>query len=77
MSLEDSVFDLLDAHVKRCVEESVPEPETVLARTYRQFGNALKQRVGTSSGFTGLSAYSDEVVHEFRACRPPVGAKRR
>jgi predicted dehydrogenase len=22
-------------------------------------------------------AYSDEVVHEFRACRPPVGAKRR
>jgi len=57
MSLEDSVFDLLDAHVKRCVEESVPEPETVLARTYRQFGNALKQRVGTSSGFTGLSEY--------------------
>jgi hypothetical protein len=22
-------------------------------------------------------AYSDEIVHEFRACRPPVGAKRR
>jgi len=22
-------------------------------------------------------AYSDEVVHEFRPCRPPVGAKRR
>ena len=22
-------------------------------------------------------AYSDEVVHEFRSCRPPVGAKRR
>jgi uncharacterized membrane protein len=24
-----------------------------------------------------LTAYSDEIVHEFRACRPPVGAKRR
>jgi transposase len=24
-----------------------------------------------------LNAYSDEIVHEFRACRPPVGAKRR
>jgi hypothetical protein len=57
MSLEDSVFDLLDAHIKRCVEEGVPEPETVLAHTYGQFGKVLKQRVGTSSGFTGLSEY--------------------
>ena len=25
----------------------------------------------------GVIAYSDEIVHEFRPCRPPVGAKRR
>ena len=24
-----------------------------------------------------MSAHSDEIVHEFRSCRPPVGAKRR
>ena len=26
---------------------------------------------------TDPDAYTDEIVHEFRACRPPVGAKRR
>jgi len=32
---------------------------------------------GTASRETEQLAYSDEVVHEFRSCRPPVGAKRR
>jgi parallel beta-helix repeat protein len=31
----------------------------------------------TPCPYLDLPAYSDEIVHEFRACRPPVGAKRR
>jgi len=32
-----------------------------------------------TAGFANkvVDAYSDEIVHEFRSCRPPVGAKRR
>jgi ribosome assembly protein YihI (activator of Der GTPase) len=44
-----------------------------LARANEALGFHLDQRQLARA----QAAYSDEVVHEFRACRPPVGAKRR
>jgi len=38
---------------------------------YCQFSEIFNQH------YLLLHAYSDEVVREFRSCRPPIGAKRR
>lgn len=49
------VLDVLDSEILGCIEKDHPEHE--LIQLYIDLWRALKPRVGTSSGFTGLSEY--------------------
>jgi hypothetical protein len=55
MNIATEVFDLLDKHVEECLQDDAPR--NVLFGMYWDWWQALKERVGTSSGFTGLSEY--------------------
>ena len=49
------MLDVLDSKILECVGKDNPEDE--LIQIYIDFWTALKERVGTSRGFTGLSEY--------------------
>lgn len=53
--IENIVFDLLDQHIEECLHDD--EAEKALIETYWEWWRALKNRVGTSSGYTGFSEY--------------------
>lgn len=49
------VLDILDREIGRCLDQQVPED--ILITLYIDFWRTLKQRVGTSSGFSGMAEY--------------------
>lgn len=54
-SIVDDILNLLDQRIEQCL--SVENPEKELITTYFELWSSLKERVGTSAGFTGLSEY--------------------
>jgi len=55
MDVTASVFDLLDVYIEQCLGHR--NAENALIDAYFAFWSGLKKRVGTSSGFSGLSEY--------------------
>ena len=55
MGIGVDIFDALDAQILKCVDGE--DAEDLLIGFYVDFWRALKERVGTSSHFTGMSEY--------------------
>lgn len=51
------VFDILDGKIQEIIDKKDENPEKALADLYWGFFNMLKDKVGTSSGYSGLSEY--------------------
>lgn len=55
MELGNKIIDVIDTEVKSVI--GCPDPEQKLMELYWDFWRQLKERAGTSSGFTGISEY--------------------
>jgi hypothetical protein len=55
MGVGIDTLDVLDAEIDRCLDQKAPED--ILIKLYIDFWRTLKQRVGNSSGFSGVSEY--------------------
>ena len=51
MTMATQIFEAIDAEVRGCIGKSAPE--TLLMDLYWEVWDELKNRKGTSSGFTG------------------------
>jgi hypothetical protein len=55
MGVGIDMLDILGAEIGKCLDQQAPED--ILINLYIDFWRTLKQRVGTSSGFNGMSDY--------------------
>src|SRR5258705_11015853 len=55
MGVGIDTLEILDEEIDKCLGQK--GPEDVLIKLYIDFWRTLKQRVGNSSGFSGLSEY--------------------